>query len=323
MSRIVFACFLFLTGQSWAQDTVKRFPDFKVVPNLTSYSSYQSSLTSDSTFFNQDKLMFGFTAFLNKNWSTSLGIDMVNLDTKNSRKLNAYFKPAKITYQHKNLIIDLGIFILNQYESQTQFWENRYISKVFQDKYGMGNISDLGIHVTYKWSSMLSTDVTLTTGKGHKLLDCRAPYKPSFRVIFNPWKTLTLVGYYDFYGSQTRQQAYSFAANIRNTKKNSITVEYNSKSNMRFISGLNYRGISTYGNYHINNWLGVFLRYDWLQTILPNSTMMDTGGSSVISGIDAHIFKYARFSVNYQNWRPNYSMNQRLDWLFLNLEIKY
>lgn len=323
MHKYLLLVLVVLTGKLYAQDSTIVRSKIKITPTLTSYSSYQYSLTSDSTWFNQDKLIFGFVSEFNKHWSASVAIDMVNHDTKNSNKINGYFKPAKITYQSNKLTVDAGIFILNQYESQTNFWGNRFVSKVYQDKYGLGYIADLGIHVTYKWNDFVSTDATLTTGKSHKLLDYRTPYKPAFRVILTPVKPLTLVAYYDMYGASRKQQAFSFTADYR-VNKISATIEYNRKDNFQFVSECAVKGISAYSNYAVTKRVGLFARYDYIKYQIPEqSQLANSGGNSVISGFYVRIFNYSRISLNYQNWRPSDTSRKKYDWLFMNLEVKY
>ena len=89
----------------------------------------------------------------------------------------AFLKNAFLNYKHKNLSVNFGMMPTTQFAVQESFWGNRYVEKVFQDKYGFNPSADMGASATYKFGNVISADVSVENGEGYKKVQADNKFK--------------------------------------------------------------------------------------------------------------------------------------------------
>lgn len=288
-------------SHTWAQgDPDKSDTRHKpITPVFISFSHLNHHLKNDSTFFEQEKVVFGARFNMNKHWSGNVWVDFLRDPDE-----HPYLKPANLTYKKNKFKLDIGLFYLSQWMMQLRKWENRYIQKTFQDYQGFGWSSDVGLRGTYTFNDHLKTDVAVVNGAGYKTPGFRIPFKYSATAYIQLISKSMLKVYYDFYNMEKKQTTLSVFLNYGNGKHYSVSAEYNSKKGLDFKT-LSAHGFSCYSNIQLKKELGVFIRYDqiWyqgLKSITLNVQRYDN--LLFITGIQYQCLQNIRIAAAYKRW---------------------
>jgi hypothetical protein len=224
--------------------------------------------------------------------------------TQNGRGVNFHY--AFFEWTWRKLSIDGGLVALAQFGVQEAFWGRRYVEKSFQDLYGFGPDSDLGIALRYRFTSRFEADAALVNGKD--VTEAAEGFRPNRLAIgttFRPLAGLTLRAYFDanrhssIYitgespdGTYRSQTTAALFAGYRN-RSFSIGSEWNYQQAQDFISGSDHYGISFYGGLALGRKFDFYARFDYV----------DTGERMFITGLEYHPVGNLQLSPNYRYLR--------------------
>ena len=218
--------------------------------------------------------------------------------TQNGR--GAGFHYAFLQWTWKRLSIAGGLVALSQFAVQEAFWGRRYVEKSFQDLYGFGPDSDLGIILNYRLTSWLEADAALVNGsdivhaEGVRMnrfawgLTSRLPAGLLLRAYFDVNRYSDIV-WYGAAPSFTNQSTTALFAGYKN-EFFSFGAEYNQQLAKDFIEDNNYFGISLYGGLALGRKFDLYARYDYV----------NTEKAMFVTGLEYHPVKKLQISPNYR-----------------------
>jgi len=211
-----------------------------------------------------------------------------------------------------------GLIYLSQFEEQEAFWGRRYIEKSYQDRYGFGHDSDLGIKIKYHFTDWLNADFAVTNGEGTLDLNNNNTYKYGFGVTLKPIAGLTLRAYGDVYSdspnlyptlgpgeiaSYKNQSTIALFAGYSN-RLFSLGAEYNKQMNRSFVDGCDYSGYSLYAGVPIAEKFGIYGRYDYVDTKTPDGITYDWSSvadkNALVAGFEYQPISRLSISPNYR-----------------------
>ncbi|MDR2389634.1 MAG: hypothetical protein LBD89_07610 [Tannerellaceae bacterium] len=235
------------------------------------------------------------------------GVSVLDINaTQNGRGVNFHY--AFLEWTRKKLSLSGGLVALAQFGVQEAFWGRRYVEKSFQDLYGFGPDSDLGVTLRYRFSSRFEADAALVNGKdvanasGGVRLN-----RLALGATLGPLTGLTLRAYFDtnrhsdlsihvpagenpaYEGQETTLALF---AGYRN-RHFSLGSEWNYRQAQDFISGDNRSGLSLYGGLPLGQKFDLYARYDRL----------DTDEATFITGLEYHPTGNLQLSPNYRYLR--------------------
>ena len=205
-------------------------------------------------------------------------------------------------------------------------WGYRYIYKPSHDIYGFGGPSDLGISVSGTIASWISSDVTLSNGEGFNLKETDSTIKVSAGVTLQPFRNLSLRGYFD---NMTKdgisQQTLEFFAAYE-TGCAGISASYHYRRNDDITEGLNYRGFSINGRVAVNEKINIIGRYDYTTSVtLENEDApwnLSDDGQFFLAAIEFSLAPGVSLAPNFQGWKPANPEMPFITRILLSLDLK-
>jgi len=300
-------------------------------PIVTIFTDFHVLKTGDGDLkpgFDVMRAYFGYEYNFSQNWSGRVIFDAGDSDPDATGYQKVVFpKNALLNYSSGNLSIRFGLIGLNQFNLQEKQWGYRYIYKPFQDAYKMGYSADYGVIGEYKFSDMVSADVSITNGEGFKSLDVDSTLKLSLASTFRPIEGLDFRIYYDFLNdTAAAQQTISFFGGYT-INDFVVGAEFNYQINNNRREELDLFGISLYGRGPIGKNIDVFGRYDLLSsnTLEGADDPWNIGGNGqkYIAGVEFAPVKGIKIAPNFQGWSPSEEDADFQTALFLNVEIKF
>ncbi len=297
---------------------------------LKVFSNFHIGLTEDdrSTAFAVDRVYLGYKHDIDDQFAAEVKLDIGSPDDLSQYSLikrYAYFKNAALTFHRNKIKAWFGLFDMQQFKVQEDFWGYRYIYKSFQDAYRFGPSADIGAGASYSFNDYIEADLVVSNGEGYKNLQMDNVYKTGVGVTVHPAGNVTLRFYYDFNQKDITQSTYAFFAGY-NPGKYRLGAEYNLQDNYAFAGGHNLQGYSIYGTYIFNDKWEVFGRYDWLNSSLnPNENIpwnLNYDGSAVIAGLQFSPTEGVRLSLDYQDWYSYAKNGPDNVYLYFNVEFK-
>ncbi len=297
---------------------------------LKVYSNFHLGLTKDdrSTAFDITRVYLGYKHAINENFDAEVKLDIGSPEDLSEYSLirrYAYFKNASLTWHREKIKAWFGLFDMQEFKVQEDFWGYRYIFKSFQDEYKFGPSADIGAGAAYTFNDMFEADIVVSNGEGYKNLQSDDSYKTGIGLTFRPVSDLTLRVYYDFNHKDITQSTYAFFAGY-NTGKYRFGAEYNLQQNFAFVDSHDLQGYSVYGTLILSDEWELFGRYDWLNSsLLPGGNIpwnLNRDGSAVISGVQYSPVRGVSFALNYQDWYSYAKNGPDIAFLFLNVEFK-
>lgn len=248
-------------------------------PIIVLFGDYTAGLGThnDVSGFNLTRSRLGYEYQVLKDLKATVVLDINTLHNGNR---STYFHYAMLEWTYQKLELSGGLIYLSQFEVQEAFWGRRYIEKSFQDRYGFGHDSDLGIKARYHFTDWLNADFAITNGEGTLNINNNNSYKYGLGITLKPTKELTFRAYADLYSdSQNLRPELDAEAKVSFTDQKtaaifagysdeqfSLGIEYNYQMNREFVDGCDYYGFSVYGGLPLSQKLGWFGRYDYVDT---------------------------------------------------------
>lgn len=311
-----------------AQDSQKESEEFKshgsiILKAFTNFhNTWQGS--GSQAEFEVTRAYLGYEYQFNKNFFGRVILDVGDPGVGGFRNV-AYLKNAYLSYNINGFTASLGMIGSNQFNVQEKVWGNRYIMKSFQDEYKFGPSADLGLLLEYKITDWVSVDAAFMNGEGYKLVQLDSTFKFSGGATFTLVKKLKIRGYYDITTSDTNQQ--TFAAFVGWVAKRwSAGGEYNIQLNHFNIDGNDFSGISVYGSFDITSKIGIFGRYDYVESVKPAGVELPWNykrdGQLVLVGFQYSPVKYVKIGPNFQLWTPRDGSIPEAYSAYLSIEFK-
>ena len=311
-------------------------PEVKIFTNFNvSSSTLENVNIKDASFTTNDKKIskafeiqrayFGYGYKFSKQISGKVLLDVGNPKV-GGLQMTAYLKNAYFQYAGDKFLVKMGMIGISQFSLQEGFWGHRYVYKSFQDANGFGPSADLGVLANYKFSKLLSADISLLNGEGYKKVQADSTIKVAIGATLTPAEGLSFRAYYDILNDTVDQQTLSFFLGY-STNGYSLGTEFNYQLNNNRMRDHNYYGFSVYALGKITKKMGGFVRYDYLtsNTLTGQNDPWNVSkdGQLFIAGVEFSPVKGIKISPNYQGWASNISGSRFTSSLYLNVEIKF
>jgi len=331
--QLLFLSILFISISSFSQSTEEDFKPsgeilFKVFWNY--HYDFTQNVTKTSAF-ELDRSYFGYKYDFSKAISAKITFD-VGSNTGGS-EYTAFLKAAQLDWKvTKGVKLSMGLIGMKQFNDQEDFWGYRYLHKSFQDEYGFGSSTDLGINAEFTLTKNLKANFLIVNGEGYKAIqDADGNQKIGGSLVYTPVKGLITKIYADNQPTTGGDDitTYSFFAGYKATDWR-LGAEYNMQNNAtKYASpapNQDLDGISIYATYVINKKVEIFGRYDQLNsnTLTGENTPWNFAkdGSQMITGIQYAPVKGLKFALNYQGFNFDDSTKDHKSLVFLNAEFK-
>ena len=283
-------------------------------PIIVLFGDYTAGLgkANDVSGFNLTRSRLGYDYQATASLKATVVLD-INVFDDNTRTANFHY--AMLEWTCENLSLSGGLIYLSQFEAQEAFWGRRYIEKSFQDLYGFGHDSDLGLKLKYRFVDWLSADFAVTNGEGTLNLNNNNRYKYGFGITAKPVDGLTLRAYADLYSkspdlyppsgptaSYKNQGTVALFAGYSNDMF-SLGAEYNNQVNRSFLKGCDYSGLSVYAGVPVNEKLGFYGRYDYVDTKTSEGVAYEwsfVNKNALVAGLEYKPTSQLSISPNYR-----------------------
>ena len=290
-------------------------------PFVTIFSNFHTTMSDgeSASAFELTRLYLGYEYTFSPNFSAKANLDIGDPGS-GSLQMTAYVKNAYVAYNNRGLSVHFGLIGTTAFKVQESFWGNRYVEKVFQDKYGINSSADLGVSAAYKFGNMLSADLIVVNGEGYKKLQKDSTMRVGFGATLHPVSKLTTRIYYDFISKEVTQSTLALFAAYR-TDRFSVGAEYNKQFNNSYIDGQDLDGISTYASCRVSPKLTLFARFDHVKS--ASDWNLSGDGQLYLAGIEYAPVKGVKLAPNFSGWNPAADGSPFISTLFLNCEIKF
>ena len=283
-------------------------------PIIVLFGDYTAGLgkANDVSGFNLTRSRLGYNYQATASLKATVVLD-INAFDNNTRTANFHY--AMLEWACQDFSLSGGLIYLSQFEEQESFWGRRYIEKSFQDLYGFGHDSDLGLKLKYRFVDWLSADFAVTNGEGTLYLNSNNRYKYGFGVTAKPINGLTLRAYADLYSkspnlypdagslaSYENQGTVALFAGYSNDMF-SLGAEYNHQMNRSFVEGCDYSGLSIYAGAPLGEKLGFYGRYDYVDTKTSDGVAYNwafVNKNALIAGFEYKPTSQLSISPNYR-----------------------
>ena len=304
-------------------------------PIIVLFGDYTAGLgkANDISGFNLTRSRLGYEYQATSSLKATVVLD-INAFDDNTRTANFHY--AMLEWAYEGLSLSGGLIYLSQFEAQESFWGRRYIEKSFQDLYGFGHDSDLGLKLKYGFTSWLSADFAVTNGEGTLNLNNNNKYKYGLGFTAKPIDGLTLRVYADLYtkspdlyppsgplASYKNQGTVALFAGYSNSIF-SLGAEYNNQMNRSFVEGCDYSGLSVYAGVPLNEKVGFYGRYDYVDTKTSEHVTYNwdfVNKNALVAGLEYKPISSLSISPNYRyaeshggDSRHNVSVNVGFSW---------
>jgi hypothetical protein len=286
--------------------------------------------TSKTSGFGLNRAYFGYKFFPVNNFSATVILNIgtpEDLPLASVHRRYAYFREASVSYEKESLRISFGITSTRYFNYQQKFWGKRYIANTFQALNGYGIVADLGVVVDYKFSDLISGDITVMNGEGYSELQLDNGVKTSAGFTMTPSKQLSV----RFYSDVTKQNGiwqstFMSFAGFRNDLF-TIGAEVNYKTNIDLEDGHNAWGISGTGTLSLSEKYEIFTRYDYSASVTASydtnywNYLLD--GNLFIAGLQYIFNPNVKIAFDYQEKIPYDTDLPSTSMIFINASFKF
>ncbi|MBT3244319.1 MAG: hypothetical protein HN352_14310 [Bacteroidetes bacterium] len=276
-------------------------------PSIRVFTNFHSQLSDGEVLnaFQIQRAYLGYKHQFSRTISGKLYLDVADPGV-GKLQMTGYLKNAYLQYKGDRLTAKFGLIGLHQFRLQEDLWGGRYLFKSFQDQYKFGPSADLGAHISYKLSSMMSADITVANGEGYKSIQQDSLLKYSAGFTVRPYEGVDLRVYYDYMGIDQAQQSLSLYAGYT-LGRVKIGAEYNKQFNHKMNGDEHLYGLSFYSSYTMEK-TRIFCRFDQLSSveIIAGDDPWNLGkdGRAILAGIEYSPVKGILVTPNYQAWIP-------------------
>jgi len=207
---------------------------------------------------------------------------------------------------------------------QEKLWQNRYIDKVFADKYGFAPTNDFGALVFLEPTSNLKVDIAIVNGEGHKSPQMDSTFRLAVGGTYSISSNIVCRLYADVVPQEVNQfNAIAILGYSDSTL--SIGAEWNSQTNRNMISNLNYGGISLYGSYAIAPQIKLLGRFDYVNVNYEDNAIPIIAGADgqlLILGAEYKLHSNILFALSSRNWIDD-NTDETNSYIFFDVAIAF
>ena len=336
-SIILFACFSSLVAVAQTKGNVTGKIFFNYHYDMAEDAEQEGA-------FEIQKAYFGYNYTFNDKFSAKLFFDVGKDDGSD---YTVYLKAAQLDYKATDwLKFSGGIIGFNQFSDQQKFWGYRYVFKSFQDEYGLGAGTDLGLNAEFKLHKSLKMNLFILNGEGYKKVqDPFGKYKIGGNLVYNPIEALTFKVYYSAQDSKKMIGKEPDKILVENPTVTNLALFAGYDFNRKFRIGAEYnamydgkkysdaaldhdlQGFSIYSTYVINDKFEIFGRYDQLGSnkvgTATSSWNASKDGSAILAGIQYLPVEGVSSSLNLRTWNFDLATKNTESLLYLNLEYQF
>lgn len=312
------ACTAAHAGNSDAE-TQTNTPKGKAI--ITIYSDIHSGFgqVNDDRGFNLDRAYLGYQYDLSGSLQIKAVADFGQVKEVNDYQRIGFIKNALVSWKRNKWTLNAGLISTTQFKLQEDFWGKRYIMKSFQDEYKFGSSADLAVSAAYSFNSIISADAIVANGEGYKRLQVQDGLLYGAGVTLTPCKGLSvrLYGSYNEGTQPSEKGIVSFASFVGYKHTDfSVAAEYNYQKNSNYTSGCDQGGVSVYANVNLNKKVGLFGRWDYLES--KGRWNIDADGMTGVVGAEFKLGKYISLSPNFRINVPKADNSQNVYYAYLN-----
>jgi hypothetical protein len=283
-----------------------------------------------TTGFGLNRAYFGYNFFPDNNFSSTIILNIGNPDdlpVNSVHRRYAYVREASVSYKKERLHLSFGITSTKHFDFGQKFWGKRYVANTFQALNLYGVVADLGIVADYKFSDLVSGDITVMNGEGYSELQLDNGVKSSAGITITPSDHLALRLYNDInrhYGIW--QYTFLSFAGFRNDRI-TIGAEANYKTNIDLKEGHNAWGVTCTGALSFSEKYELFARYDYSGSITTSDDTDDwnylLNGNFFITGLQYTISRNVKLALDYQDTIRDDQSIPSSALIFLNASFKF
>ncbi len=286
--------------------------------------------TSKTNGFGINRAYLGYNYVVDNNFSARLIVNLGNPDDVipgTVRRRYAYFREASIIWSNERLRMALGLTDTRIFKFQQRWWGKRYLANSYQALNGYGFTADLGFTLDYKFSDIISADVSVMNGEGYLELQLDNGVRSSFGISITPGNKFAFRLYSD-YEKKTDIQEFTgiIFAGYRNKVIN-IGAEASLKTNLDAISGHNAWGLSATGGVNITEKDEVFIRYDYSTSVVPEGETQQWNhlldGTFAIIGIQHSFTPNIRLALDFQGRNPYDENKANSNLIYINALFRF
>ena len=308
------------TGEQKGKPITEIFTDFH----------YNFNDTTRHTGFSLNRAYFGYQFIPGDHFTAKIILNAgspEDLATGSSPRRYAFFREASLKWENGKLSITAGMTTAMVFSFQQNFFGKRYIAKSFQLLNGYGTDADLGAVAEYKFSEIISCDVTIMNGEGYSNIQIDDHLKTSLGFTIAPQSHLVIRLYGDCIHKDGIWQP--LAIGFIGYKNDKITIggDINYKSNSDLVKGHHIWGISSTGAVSISKKTELFLRYDFSTSVLMSGDLQRWNYlkdySFGIAGMQVTLSPNVKLAFDYQEVIPESSTQKKSGLLYLNGLFKF
>lgn len=253
---------------------------------------------TDDTAFELQRAYLGYRHHFSPAWSAQVIFDV----SHNGTNFQAFAKNAFVAYEKDAWSLHFGMTGTQLFKPQERFWGHRYLYKSAMDEYRFMSSADLGLVVGYKVSKVISADISILNGEGHKKIqDALGKFRLGAGISITPIENLALRAYYDYYFADTiaghNENLSSIALFVGfSWDIFSIGAEYNLQHNSDFAVANDRQLFSTYATCKVNDKLKSFARFDRLN----NDANKTKDQTVLIAGVEWRPIQNVKLAPNYR-----------------------
>jgi hypothetical protein len=323
---ILYICISFLTNiRSQSASTESKpiaeiFADFHV--NLND--------TTKTTGFGVNRAYLGYNYIADKNFSA---IIMVNLGMPDDvvagtvRRRYAYFREASIIWSNEKLRMAFGLTETKLFKFQQRFWGKRYLANTYQSLNGYGYVADLGFALDYKFSDIISGDITAMNGEGYLEIQHDNGVRTSIGLTITPVPNFAVRVYGDIEKKPDLEQITGIIFTGYKNKLLYIGVEASLRTNLDEVLGHHAWGASATGGINFTRNDEVFVRYDYSTSVTPEGEADPWNylkdGTFAIIGVQHTFTPNIKLALDFQGRNPYEDGEQNSNLLYINALFKF
>jgi len=334
LNHLLLATFITLTFPSNAETKLSDGHPTQGKVSATLFTEFNTTLnsTNNKSAFEVNRAYFGYSKILDQRFSAEIKLDIgsPNDASENLHRRFAYVKTAALYYNYQKLRLEFGMISTTQFIGSEDFWNKRYISKIFMDAYNYGPTADLGIKAIYSFNSSYSIDFSILNGEGYQSLQNDNFYKTTFGMMARPFNGFVGRLYTDIEPKEVEsktvtQNTFSLFAG-QTIYRYHLGIEYSHQFNHQHNKNADRSGYSILGKVDISDNINLLGRFDYVNTkigIVKDDFKPFKDGQLIIGGAEYIASKNVRFALNYRQWRPSNEGGKNISSLHASLEIKF
>jgi hypothetical protein len=286
--------------------------------------------TAKTTGFGVSRAYFGYNYVADEHFSARLIVNLGNPDDVSIgtvRRRYAYFREASIIWSNEKLRMAFGLTDTRIFRFQQRFWGKRYLANTYQSLNGYGYVADLGFVFDYKFSDIISGDVTVMNGEGYLEMQLDNGVRSSIGLTITPDDNFAFRIYGDYEDKPDIKEFTGIVfAGFKNDRLN-IGAEASFKTSLDGIEGHDAWGLSATGGVNFTKKDEVFMRYDYSTSVIPEGETVQWNymrdGTFAIFGVQHTFTPNIKLALDFQGRNPYEEGTVNSNMLYINALFRF